>query len=243
MEDSYRPTFPLYKQAAQHIEKTYVNRAAEHSALPTERALQEELAVSRDTVRRALSYLTDRGLIYTRAGAGSFVAPRFSVHKTPRLSSFTEDMTERGYRASSEVLSCGLVSASEQVAFDLRLPADSEVFEIVRLRRADETPMAYERAYLLQAPFRSQPPDPAGSLDQQLIQAGFEITTATQNISAVALEAQVAMLLRQPLSAPGLRVFRVGYTEQGRPVEATETIYRSDRYDFELQVKREKKNV
>ena len=232
---------PLFRQIADRISSDLVSHGTEHSAIPTERELTQRYGVSRDTIRRALTFLNERGLIYTRPGAGSFIATRRSVHKKPQITSFTQDMAERGYRATSEVIELRRVPASPQIAAHLGVQPGEPVFEIVRLRRADSSPMAFERAFVITAPFNGEP-DPTGSLDEQLTAAGYRITTATEKISAVALNEQVAMALRQPLSAPGLRVFRVGYTAAGRAVEATETIYRADRYDFELEIRREERD-
>lgn len=230
---------PLYRRVAQNLRTTYISTAVEHSPLPTERILQEKYGVSRDTIRRALSYLTAQGDIYTRAGAGSYVSTRVSIHKTPKLTSFTEDMQERGHTPASQTLECSLTEAPDDVARHLRLPPRTTVYKVVRLRTADGLPMAYECAYLLTQPFKDSPPDTTGSLDRQLAAAGYQIKHATQNMRAVSISSEVALALQQPLGAPALRVHRVGYTAQGQPVEATETLYRADRYDFEMKVERE----
>ena len=45
------------------------------SRLPGERHLAEELGVAYQTLRHSIEVLRDRGLIITRHGRGSFVAP------------------------------------------------------------------------------------------------------------------------------------------------------------------------
>jgi GntR family transcriptional regulator len=44
--------------------------------LPSERSLAEEYGVAYQTVRHAMKVLRERGLIITRQGRGTFVAPR-----------------------------------------------------------------------------------------------------------------------------------------------------------------------
>jgi GntR family transcriptional regulator len=46
--------------------------------LPAERDLAEEYGVAYQTVRHAMQVLRDRGLIITRQGRGTFVAPKAS---------------------------------------------------------------------------------------------------------------------------------------------------------------------
>ncbi len=43
--------------------------------LPSERSLAEEYGVAYQTVRHAMAVLRDQGLIITRQGRGTFVAP------------------------------------------------------------------------------------------------------------------------------------------------------------------------
>ncbi|MGY6410087.1 MAG: FadR/GntR family transcriptional regulator [Alkalilacustris sp.] len=47
--------------------------------LPTERALAEELGISRRSVRRALEVLVSEGLVWRRQGAGTFAGPRLGT--------------------------------------------------------------------------------------------------------------------------------------------------------------------
>ncbi|WDP91737.1 MAG: FadR family transcriptional regulator [Desulfobacter sp.] len=49
--------------------------AAPGCRLPSERALAERLKVSRNTVREAIRALVEKGILFCRRGAGSFVAP------------------------------------------------------------------------------------------------------------------------------------------------------------------------
>ncbi len=47
--------------------------------LPAERALADEYEVACQTVRRSMKVLRERGLIITRPGCGTFVAPSARV--------------------------------------------------------------------------------------------------------------------------------------------------------------------
>ncbi len=46
------------------------------SKLPSERSLAQEYGVAYQTVRHAMKVLRDQGLIVTRQGRGTFIAPR-----------------------------------------------------------------------------------------------------------------------------------------------------------------------
>ncbi len=99
--------------------------------LPGENTLAERFAVSRTTVRRALSALTLNGLISTRNGKGSFVAFRGAVLDISR--GWAVALADRGVDAPAEVLRLELVVdplLAARVA-----TADNEFIAIDRVRR------------------------------------------------------------------------------------------------------------
>ena len=68
---------PLYRQLQCALREAIENRVlGPDDALPTERRLAAELAVSRITVRKAIDGLVDEGLLVRRQGAGNFVSAR-----------------------------------------------------------------------------------------------------------------------------------------------------------------------
>ena len=67
---------PLYLQLTDALLKQIVDEYQADDKLPTEMELCDEYAVSRTTVRLAMSELERRGSIYRIQGKGSFVAPK-----------------------------------------------------------------------------------------------------------------------------------------------------------------------
>ena len=63
--------------------------------LPTERALADQLAISRRAVRRALEVLEAEGLVWRRQGAGTFVGPRPPEAEPAPIADFAEVMEAR----------------------------------------------------------------------------------------------------------------------------------------------------
>ena len=66
-------TTPLYLNIGEQL-STEVSRMQPGDRLPKERELAERFAVSRMTVRQALSLLADQGRVYSVRGHGTFVA-------------------------------------------------------------------------------------------------------------------------------------------------------------------------
>src|SRR5881398_2291410 len=73
------------------------------AAIPSERQLSTDLGVSRLTVRAALDDLARDGYLVRRRGSGTFVSePKIAQELT--MTSFTEDMRQRGMRPTSRTL-------------------------------------------------------------------------------------------------------------------------------------------
>ncbi|MBK7722116.1 MAG: GntR family transcriptional regulator [Austwickia sp.] len=213
-----------------------------HDTLPPERDLMREFEVSRMTIRQAVSRLVARGLVYNVQGSGTFVSPVEVITKTLTLTGFSEDMRQRGLTPSSRVLAVDHVAASPETAARLGYDDPATCPPVVRLRRlrcADGAPMAVETVEVLATVADWSAVDPSGSLYEQLEGQGLQIVRAAQVIAAVNLGVEEAKILDQAVGAAAIRVSRVSYTGRGQAVEVGHTLYRADRYDFDIVVTRE----
>ena len=232
---------PLYHQLYEILRGMILRREWEPGQMiPPEPVLCERYGVSRTTVRQVLDKLVQEGLICRQRGRGTFVA-RPTVEKAMvRIVSFTEDMRERGFEPSTEVLSSGVVPATEEIAQKLGIEPGEELALLERLRLAGGEPMAIEESYLvrgycpgiLQNDFALKP------LRQTLARDyGIHLVRAKQVIRAVLATARQAQLLAIKPKAPLLFIERVSYSQHDVPVEFLRIYYRADRYSLynELQ--------
>jgi GntR family transcriptional regulator len=68
---------PLYRQVADAILAMIESGELAHlDPLPSEKTLEQDYGVGRDTVRSALALLREDGVIFTLQGRGSYVGPR-----------------------------------------------------------------------------------------------------------------------------------------------------------------------
>ena len=145
---------PLYLALKRNIEAAIRDGVLRPGdALPSERELAVMADVSRVTVRKAVQDLVRGGILIQRHGSGTFVAPRVNRVEQPlsRLTSFTEDMARRGMKVRSEWLDRGLYPPSPEEVMTLGLSPSEQVARVARLRIADDTPLAIERASLAAA--------------------------------------------------------------------------------------------
>lgn len=207
--------------------------------LPSERELAALTGLSRVTVRKAIQALVDRGVVTQRQGSGSFVsaAPMPAVEQPlSRLTSFTEDMSRRGYAVTAQWLDRGLYLPAPEEMVALALGAGDEVARLGRLRCADGRPMAVERA-AVPAQILPDPGVVSRSLYATLDGTGHRPVRALQKLRAVTVDGVEADLMEMPLGAAGLRIERTSYLGDGRPVEFTRSLYRGDAYDFVAELR------
>ncbi|MEL7133309.1 MAG: GntR family transcriptional regulator [Pseudomonadota bacterium] len=209
-----------------------------NSSLPPEREIAEITALSRVTVRKAIQELVREGLIEQRQGSGSFIRePMNRIEQSlSHLTSFTEDMAQRGKDTTSRWLERGLFvpTTAEMVALDL--PEGAEVARIYRLREAGGHPMALERA-ALPLDILPNPLAVTTSLYEVLEKSGRRPIRAIQKISAINLEAREAELLSVAEGAAGLSIERTSFLASGRVAELTRSLYRGDAYDFVAELR------
>ena len=230
-----------YEQVATSIRESIAQSLSPHDALASERELMAIHGVSRMTVRKAISVLVDEGRVYNIHGSGTYVGSADIFSKTPKLTSFTEDMISRGSSASSRVLEVARIEAPDHVAAALGLGFPSEVTQIRRLRLADDTPIALEDVYLPTSVLNIESLNLGESLYEQLRLAGHEVFRAEQEIKAIKLSSIDSELIGVATGSAALCVTRVSSSRRGQLIEFAHTIYRADRYTFQLAVTRDDK--
>lgn len=222
---------PLYQQLQRALREAIENRVlAPDDALPAERQIAAELAVSRITVRKAIDGLVEEGLLVRRQGSGNFVAARIEKNFA-KLTSFSEDMRSRGRTPRSVWLKRAEGQVTPEEALTLKLSPGAPVYRFHRLRYADDAPMCLE--------FATISGDCLPSLDavdlslyEALERAGNRPVRALQRLRALILTAEHAKLLNAHEGDAGLLVERLGFLRDGRAVEFCQTYYRGDTYDF-----------
>ncbi|QJR11831.1 HTH-type transcriptional repressor NagR [Usitatibacter rugosus] len=224
-------SLPLYQQLQRALREAIEKRIlGPDDALPAERQLATDLAISRITVRKAIDGLVDEGLLVRKQGAGNFVCARIEKNFA-KLTSFSEDMRARGRTPRSVWLrrSEGTVTPEESLA--LRLSPGTPVYRFHRLRYADEAPMALEYATIVSSALPSLE-SVDSSLYEALQAAGARPNRALQRLRALLLNAEQAKLLHAKEGDAGLLVERVGFLPDGRAIEFCQSYYRGDTYDF-----------
>lgn len=239
VRDAGQSGAPLYLQLKKNIEDAVRSGLlGPGDALPSERDIALRAEISRVTVRKAVQDLVKAGILVQRHGSGTFVAPRMErvEQSLSRLTSFTEDMARRGMMVRSQWLDRGIYPPSPDEMMVLGLSSRELVARVSRLRIADDTPLAIERA-ALSATILPDPESIGSSLYAALERGGNRPVRAIQRISAANLGEADAHLLEVPAGSAGLHIERISYLATGKVIEFTRSIYRGDAYDFVAELR------
>ncbi len=221
---------PRYLQIAGWL-RELAFRSTPGTLLPSEAEVAERFGVSRMTARSAMQYLEKEGVIVRRQGAGTFSQPSPIHRHEGALMSFTTDMERRGLTVTSKLIVAELRTGTEAETAELGLPAEHKVVSIQRVRLADGTPLAIERATI--APDCAQVLShdlEVGSLHDALAELGRPPVVAHAWISSRGATPAEAAYLEVPEREPLLVERRVINDVDDAPLEFTETAYIGNRY-------------
>jgi GntR family transcriptional regulator len=226
-----KSSLPLYQQLQRSLRQAIETRVlGPDDALPPERDLAEDFSVSRITVRKAIEGLVAEGLLVRRQGSGTFVLARVEKNFS-KLTSFSEDMRARGRNPRSVWLRKAAGTVTPEESLTLRASPGTPVYRFNRIRFADDAPMSLEYATILASCLPSMEAVES-SLYAALERAGNRPVRALQRLRAVLLTAEQAELMQSKEREAGLLVERLGFLQDGRAVEFTQSFYRGDTYDF-----------
>jgi GntR family transcriptional regulator len=203
--------------------------------LPGESALAHQAAVSRPTIRGALSQLQREGLIVTRQGIGSFVLPQRVRQTMAHLETLDTTLAEQGLDSSTRITEYLFTMPSARVRTALRLPADEDVLLVTRVHVIGEAPIARVRMCLprrIGVHFSRSDMEQHAVYDLLPSRLGIKIGPASQTVRAESAAQQTALALQVADGAPVLVCERVTYSADLEPVIYAAFHYRADRFEF-----------
>lgn len=224
---------PIYQQIKSIIQQRIASGEwPPGQKLPSENELVGALAVSRMTINRALSELTQQGLIQRVHGLGSFVA------ETPRHASLIElqdialEIAQQGKRHHSQILVQQTLSATALIAVQLGLAATQPVFHLRMVHFQDDIPMQLESRYVNPAAmpeFMAQ--DFSRITPTAYLLEQYKPDEMEHRVSAVMPEAETRELLAMQGGQPCLQLTRRTWHQQQVVTHVTLT-YPGDRYEL-----------
>jgi len=208
----------------------------------SEPELCEAYGVSRTVVRQALRDIELEGLVIRRKGKGTFVAePKINESLAQKLTGFYHDMTDRGLMPITQVLRQQVIPAPKVVAEFLRIPTETPVIELERLRSVNSEPIVLVTSYM---PYSLCPQLATADFSNQSLydflenHCGILIAYGQRYIEATLATEAIAELLQIEPGDALLRLESVSFIEDGTPVEYYYAHHRGDRSRFEVELVR-----
>ncbi|MDQ0298062.1 GntR family transcriptional regulator [Salibacterium salarium] len=232
---------PIYYQIQEMIRgKIDSNEWEPGDMLPSERIFAESYDVSRMTVRQAVTELVNEGLLRREKGKGTFVLEPKIEQTLQGLTSFTEDMRKRGLKPGSKLVKYNLDNPSLKFAEMLQMQGDQQLYEIKRLRLADEVPMALETTYMNKELVGELPEDIENHSLYYILEAekGLKLGNGEQTFESSLARQEEADYLDIQVGDPVLLIKRMTYLEDGTLFEYVKSVYRGDRYKFTIKMPR-----
>ncbi|MFQ5401206.1 MAG: GntR family transcriptional regulator [Anaerolineae bacterium] len=231
---------PLYIQIAEGLlNRIESGKLAPGDRLPPERELSETLGVNRRTLREALRMLETQGLLVRQRGVGTYVAEPKIERDADQLVPFTKGMQRRGYLTGAKMVMLEQRACDVSVARKLQIPLSTLVYYGHRVRLLNNEPTMLEKFVL---PTQYFPSLEAHNLEDRSVyeiletEYGVIIDQARQSIEAVSATEYEAELLGVEQGTPLLLEQRLGFDQDGRPVEYAKDLYRGDRFRFVTKV-------
>jgi GntR family transcriptional regulator len=230
---------PLYRQLADDLRtRILAGEFPVPDAMPTEAQLSQRYRASRITVRHALALLDQEGLVHREQGRGSFVRPRAIAVGPRRLTSFTQEIRERGAQQGSELIAVEVVSVPVEAPIDA--DASRRCVRLERIRRADGHPIAHQVTMIpveLGAGIEAALAASGSLYDYLRTRHALDIDSADETYRVGGADARSAGLLGIEPGTPVFMVERVGFAG-ARRVEWTRSVVRGEDYEVHVHLKR-----
>lgn len=228
---------PVYYQLKNIIlKKTKDGEFPEGSMIPSERDLGESLSISRMTVRQALNQLVAEGVLYREKGKGTFVSKGKITQQN--IMSFSDTVRNKGLVPTTSVLYFEKIFNRHDINSLLDLQDDECLYDIKRLRLANELPIAIEEVFI---PERYCPHlenfDLKSSLYKHLKQEYSLVISYMDNaIEAARPAKEEKKLLGLSDATPVLRITSINYNDAGTKLFYEKDVYRSDEYKYNVRI-------
>ncbi len=237
---------PLYHQIFlilrnKILDETYPPK----SLIPNEHQIMEMFNVSRITAKRALNDLAAENYVIRQRGKGTRVCDRLPVVPFDVPSDdLIENLYQIGLKTKARILHFAYITASTSVAKNLEIEEREVVQTAIRIRSYYGKPFSHVTSYVPESIGQAYTKDDLGNtpLFQLIQRRGIKIDRAEHHVSSILADPIVAPLLEVEVGSPLLKVNKVIFDDNQRPVQYLIVLYRSDRYNYKVSLTVNKNN-
>ncbi|MGV9798360.1 GntR family transcriptional regulator [Mycobacterium sp. NPDC003449] len=240
------PPVHRYLQVARTLRKEIVDGVYPvGSQLPTEHELCERFEVSRYTVREALRRLRDDNLVASRPRAGTLVIPRAATNSYAQDVVSINDLLAFAAGARFIIESNAMVTIDDELSERTGLPVGEQCLAVRGHRETESgAPPVCRTEYYINRSFAAvgrllqRHTGPIFPLVEDLF--GVSIVEVHQQISAITVSPELAVLLQVSAGSAALRMQRTYTTSDGEVAQVTVNTHPADRYRHTMTMRRVK---
>lgn len=232
---------PLYEKVKERLRALIVkNGLAVGDKLPTIRELCDAFGVSHQTITRALDDLAHQGVVHRVQGKGILVARTTFDNPFDSLVGLTEALAREGLEVGSVVVSVRDTSATAEGirVFEGHYADAERLVEFKRVRSVAGVPAVFATTIVpasLGGPMKDLDLSDRSFYDLFAELTGQKVGREDHVISMLQVEPEVARRLAVPEYSHQFYVTGETYLRDGRPVEVSASVFRSDMFRFKVK--------
>jgi GntR family transcriptional regulator len=249
---------PMYRQIAEDLRAQIESGGLQPGQqLRTELELRDHYGASRNTVRDAIKWLTNLGLVETKPGQGTFVVQKIDPFVTTLSGDpLTGLGSDEGSRLLSEVEKSKRTATNSPVQVEIQEATD-EMSAALRINAGVEIISRHERRFIDGTPWSMQTsyyPTEFADRGAERLRSARNITEGTVkyledtlHIRQVGYSDLITVRAPNPTEAdffrlpadgrvPMYEITRTAYDGNGQPIRVTSTVYPADRNQFIVNV-------
>lgn len=249
---------PMYRQIAEDLRAQIESGALQPGQqLRTELELRDLYGASRNTVRDAIKWLINLGLVESKPGQGTFVVQKIDPFVTtlsgdPRTglgsdegARLLSEVNKQRRTAETSPVQVEIQQASEEISAALGIKADAEVISRHEKRFIDRTPWSMQTSYYPMdfadrgAERLAKPRNIEDGTVKYLAETlGIRQVGYRDRITVRAPNPTEADFFKLPLDGrvPMYEITRTAFDGNGKPMRLTFTVYPADRNQFIVNV-------
>jgi GntR family transcriptional regulator len=246
------PKQNVAKAVSERIRKLIVEGyVTPRAQLPPEVDLADAFGVSRNTLREALNILQQEGAVIRQHGVGTFVTEQLLLPNRLDLNiGVTELIVSLGREPGLLDLTVKRVPADECWAGYLDVPPKTELFEIRRVRSANDQPVVFHIDVLPESLLRSCRADVTEDKLTDLLRSevslyemlekhcGVHVDYGIATLKPVKADACLAQKLQVAAGALLMFISQIDYDSGGQPLLASREYHNADAYAFTVYRRR-----
>ncbi|MEC5237077.1 GntR family transcriptional regulator [Bacillus mycoides] len=217
-----------YKQIADVLEQNIRDGLFnETKKLPTEEALMNRFEVSRNTIRKVISQLVNRGYIFQVQGSGMFLRET-SVTDYINLGSLrglTKNLVSQNIE--TKVLEIEVIEANEEIVERMQCEIGTRLYFLKRLRIVDGKPFSIEVSYFKKdiIPYLNEEIALSSVYSYFIEDLRLNIGFADKVISCEKINKENAKLLELNVGDPALLIENTVYLVNGTIFELSQSMF------------------